>query len=335
MMDKIPPRRMIPETFVQLLYDYLDAQGVNAEQVLQHPWPVPQADGLGSFPVERWVELLARAAQHLNDPLLGLKLGQTITPRHLGVLGYVVQASENLAAVIRRLAQYQRLIYDVTPMVQRYRANHVELVWDKEHGMPGALVDETAITCLVQFYRSITRTALNPQLVQFLNPEPADVQPYVDYFGCPVLFDQAETIVRFGIEALVIPLKTADPAMAALMERQANQLLQQLPLEDDYVIQVRQAIARLLHDGEPDIKKVATLLHSTPRTIQRKLNALSTSFSHELEIVRRQMAETYLSDSRLSIAEIALLLGYSEHSAFSRRYKIWTGKTPLQRREQR
>lgn len=334
MMEKPLPRRMIPETFVQLLYDYLEARGVDAEQVLQHPWPVPQADGLGSFPIERWIDLLARAAAHLNDPLLGLKLGQTITPRHLGVLGYVIQASENLAAVIRRLEQYQRLIYDVTPMIQRYRANYVELVWDKDHGMPGALVDETAITCLVQFYRSLTRTPLNPLLVQFLNPAPQDLKPYEDYFGCPVLFDQSETVVRFGIEALVIPIKTADPSMAALMERQANQLLEQLPIEDDYVVQIRQAIARLLHDGEPDIKKVAALLHTTPRTIQRKLNGLSTSFSRELEIVRRQMAETYLSDSRLSIAEIALLLGYSEHSAFSRRYKIWTGMTPHQRREQ-
>ncbi len=333
-MDKPLPRRMIPETFVQLLYDYLEARGIDAEQVLQHPWPVPQADGLGGFPIERWVALLARAAAHLDDPLLSLKLGQTITPRHLGVLGYVIQASENLAAVIRRLEQYQRLIYDVTPMVQRYSADFVELVWDKDHGMPGALVDETAITCLIQFYRSVTRSTLNPQLVQFLNPQPDDIQPYLDYFGCPVLFEQTETIVRFGVEALVIPLKTADPNMAQLMDRQASQLLQQLPQEDDYVMQMRQSIARLLHDGEPDIKKVAVQLHTTPRTIQRKLNALDTSFSHELEIVRRQMAETYLCDSRLSIAEIALLLGYSEHSAFSRRYKIWTGLTPQQRREQ-
>jgi len=46
------------------------------------------------------------------------------------------------------------------------------------------------------------------------------------------------------------------------------------------------------------------------------------------------MAENYLRESRLSIADIAMLLGYSEHSAFSRSYKIWTGMTPQERREQ-
>ena len=326
---------MIPETFVQLLFEYLDTRGVNAEEVLAHPWPVPQANGLGGFPIEHWIELLAIAANHLKDPLLGLKLGQSITPRHVGVLAYVIQASENLAAVIERLEHYQRLIYDVTPMVQRYSADYVDLVWDKEHGMPGSLVDETAITALIHFYRSLTRTSLNPLLVQFLNPEPADIQPYLDYFGCPVLFSQDETIVRVALKELSIPLKTADPNMMALMEQQAEQLLQQLPREDALIEQVRRAIVGLLHDGEPDIKKVATILHTSSRTLQRRLSSTGSSFRKELEIVRRQMAENYLRESQLSIADIAMLLGYSEHSAFSRSYKIWTGITPQECREQK
>lgn len=334
-MSKPIHRRMIPETFVQLLFEYLDTRGVNAEEVLAHPWPVPQANGLGGFPIERWIELLAIAADHLKDPLLGLKLGQSITPRHVGVLAYVIQASENLAAVIERLEHYQRLIYDVTPMVQRYSADYVDLVWDKEHGMPGSLVDETAITALIHFYRSLTRTSLNPLLVQFLNPEPADIQPYLDYFGCPVLFSQDETIVRVALKELSIPLKTADPNMMALMEQQAEQLLQQLPREDALIEQVRRATAGLLHDGEPDIKKVAAILHTSSRTLQRRLSSTGSSFRKELEIVRRQMAENYLRESQLSIADIAMLLGYSEHSAFSRSYKIWTGITPQECREQK
>lgn len=334
-MSKPIHRRMIPETFVQLLFEYLDTRGVNAEEVLAHPWPVPQANGLGGFPIERWMELLAIAANHLKDPLLGLKLGQSITPRHVGVLAYVIQASENLAAVIERLEHYQRLIYDVTPMVQRYSADYVDLVWDKEHGMPGSLVDETAITALIHFYRSLTRTSLNPLLVQFLNPEPVDIQPYLEYFGCPVLFNQDETIVRVALQELSIPLKTADPNMMALMEQQAEQLLQQLPREDALIEKVRQATVRILHDGEPDIKKVAAILHTSSRTLQRRLSNTGSSFRNELEIVRRQMAENYLRESQLSIADIAMLLGYSEHSAFSRSYKIWTGITPQERREQK
>ena len=49
--------------------------------------------------------------------------------------------------------------------------------------------------------------------------------------------------------------------------------------------------------------------------------------------MRRQLAETYLRDVRLSIADVAQLLGYSEHSAFTRGFRQWTGASPQSWRE--
>ncbi|MCV4065300.1 helix-turn-helix domain-containing protein, partial [Pseudomonas aeruginosa] len=40
------------------------------------------------------------------------------------------------------------------------------------------------------------------------------------------------------------------------------------------------------------------------------------------------LAEPYLRDYRLQIVDIAMLLGYSEHSAFTRAFKEWGGHTP-------
>lgn len=332
-MGKPLHRRMLPESYAQLLFEYLDARGMDAEKVLGAPWPTPQAHGLGSFPIERWSLMLQRASTHLRDPLLGLHLGQTITPRHLGVLGYVILGCDNLAAALERLERYQRLIADYAVMSRRIGENYVDLVWGSEQESPGALVDETGITVLIQFSRGLARKAGGPIRVQFVNPQPEDVQPYLDYFGCPVLFDQPETLVRVGMDLLMQPLKSADPGLIAVMERQADQLLAQLPQEEEIIEQVRKATARLLHDGEPDMEAVASKLHSSSRTVQRRLKAAGSSFRQELAFVRRQMAETYLRDQRLSIADIALLLGYSEHSAFSRGYKEWTGKTPQESRE--
>ncbi len=42
----------------------------------------------------------------------------------------------------------------------------------------------------------------------------------------------------------------------------------------------------------------------------------------------KEMALDYLANKRLSTAEIAFLLGYSEVSAFQRAFKNWTGKNP-------
>ena len=45
------------------------------------------------------------------------------------------------------------------------------------------------------------------------------------------------------------------------------------------------------------------------------------------------MAQEYLRDPHLSLQEIALLLGYSEQSAFQRAFKQWLQQTPQQWRQ--
>lgn len=325
--------RRIPDAYVHLLFEYLDARGLASESVLGQSRPSISTPVQGGIPVDRWGEMLERAAEFLKDPLLGLHLGQTIAPRHLGVLGYVIMACPNLAAALHRLDQYQRLIFDVTPMTQRAGDGYVELVWGTEHGALHPLVDQNGITVLVQFCRSMTGVQTGPLRIVFPNPQPADLQPYLDYFGCEVVFGGSETVVRTSLETLALPLKGADPGLVALMEQQADQLLAQMPREQSVIEEVRKVIAHLLRNGEPDIEAVAAKLCCASRTLQRRLKSAGSGFREELNIVRRGLADAYLRDPGLQIVDIALLLGYSEHSAFSRAYKEWTGLPPQQMRE--
>lgn len=327
-MGKPLHRRMIPESFVHLLYDHLESRRLDAAHILQMPRPVAKPDSLGNFPIEQWMSLLDRAAMYLADPALGLKLGQTITPKHGGVLGYVLLASRNLQEALQRLDRYQRLVYDVIPMERRDGDGYVDLVWDDKHGRPGPLVDETAITALVQFCRNIADHRLTPRFVHFINPCPDSLQPYTDYYGCSVKFDQPETIVRIDHADLERPLRTADPTMIELMERHAESLLATLPHEDELIEQVRQTITSCLYEGEPNIDVVAARLERTPRTLQRALSVAGSSFREELNTIRKELALAYLRNAHLSILDIAMLLGYTEHSAFSRSFKQWTGISP-------
>jgi len=68
--------------------------------------------------------------------------------------------------------------------------------------------------------------------------------------------------------------------------------------------------------------------------LQRRLADSGMTWQHLLDRTREQLARQYLSDRALALAEIALLLGYSEQSAFTRSFKRWTGQTPLAFRTQ-
>jgi AraC-like DNA-binding protein len=71
----------------------------------------------------------------------------------------------------------------------------------------------------------------------------------------------------------------------------------------------------------------------TCRTLQRRLAERHLTWRGLLDRTREQLARHYLSDESLTLAEIALLLGFSEHSAFSRAYRQWTGTTPEKTRK--
>jgi AraC-like DNA-binding protein len=55
-----------------------------------------------------------------------------------------------------------------------------------------------------------------------------------------------------------------------------------------------------------------------------------TTFQQLLDDTRRHLAEAHLLDGHLDLAEISLLLGYSEQSAFTRAFRAWTGLPPAQ-----
>ncbi|MEL7049043.1 MAG: helix-turn-helix domain-containing protein, partial [Pseudomonadota bacterium] len=47
-----------------------------------------------------------------------------------------------------------------------------------------------------------------------------------------------------------------------------------------------------------------------------------------IEDIREQRAREFLSDLRIDVNSIALLLGYSDDRAFRRAFLRWTGQTP-------
>ncbi len=325
-------RGVVPLSYVALLYDYLDAQGVDAPALLAGPRPDTEADKLARFPVASWKCLLERAAKYLQNPQLGLVLGQQVDTRLFGVLGYVLMACQDLGAALERLQQYHQLVYDVNPLRVAQQGDTLVLSWGVERGRPGALVDEFAIAALVQFARDITGQRLVLTEVSFVNPRPENIEAYQDYFAAPLSFSQAETRVGFPLATLHTPLRRPDSALLELLETQLKQQLQSLEHEPEWLTELRHRIAHGCAEGGADIEQLAAELAMSGRTLRRRLAEQGFTFKSLLDDTRFALAKQYLDDPRLQLAEIALLLGYSAQSAFNRSFSRWAGKTPRQYR---
>lgn len=327
----------IPIAFVRMLSDFLQSRNQSIKDFLADysDENLSLDDHQSRLPVQQWQSCLDKVSSKLQDPLLGLHLGQTITAQHLGVLGYVLLSCPQLGAALERMERYQRLLYDLNPMQQHITDQHIKLQWGTDYGRPGALVDETAVTAMVQFARDITGREIPVQSVCFVNERPDDTSAYENYFGGTVQFAQSQTEIVFDIEWLSQPLRQPDAGLLSMLESQAEGLLLKLPDSKSTLAQaVRREIMRQVPEGKGNIADIAQALHYSPRTLHRRLLEEGLQFRAMRESALTQLANRYLQDKGLSIAETAQLLGYSEQSAFTRAYKAWTGLTPRQYRQQ-
>jgi AraC-like DNA-binding protein len=332
-MSKPLHQYAVPEAFTLLLFEYLDARGHDPVAILDMPRPSKGPDQDRRVDVRRWEQMLIRAGTHLEDRLIGLHLGAMVNARHLGLVGHLLWSCENFGVVLHRLERYQRLIFDAIPMARREGREAIEMAWDISEFRTGPLVGETGFAVMVQFCRSVMQGAADPLSIDFAHPPPPDVRPFEEFFRCPVRFNCPEPIIRVGHDLLRRPLKRADPALEHVLEQHAERLLERLPKEEEIVTSVRKFMADHLREGEPDISSISQAFRCSARTLQRRLKDAGTSFRQELNLVRNALAQSYLRDPALQVTDVAMLLGYSEHSAFTRAFRKHCGMTPQQLRD--
>ncbi|MEC7119549.1 MAG: AraC family transcriptional regulator ligand-binding domain-containing protein [Pseudomonadota bacterium] len=320
----------VPSSLVGVVIDYCQHQCL----------PLPKHTALYQrqerLYLQEWRDLLAELAQHDPQPALGLAIASYARPKHVGVLAYLSLACSTLGEALQQFQRYYRLAYDGSvPTLAASDTRTLTVSWAFEAGRPGQLVDEFAIGLFYQLIKHMVSPQAVPlQHVSFINPTPRYRAPYERFFGCPVSFEDSLTRVSFDMSLLALPLAQPDQALQRILDAQAQALLAALPSKDIFDQEFQQAVVQAIQYGEVKLAEIAERLNLSVRALQRRLSNRGTHYQTELDRIRLTLANQYLQDPCLGLADIALLLGYSEQSAFQRAYRQWTGLTPQKMRLQ-
>lgn len=292
-------------------------------------------DPEASVPMQQVVSLIDHAVQATGDDNLGLHLAQHAQSGSFDVHLYAMISSATLGDAFQCLCRYQRLIHDSTEVRLDIEDDRATL----RHRMPGGLAAprhsaEFLLTAWVRGGRMATGTAWAPTEVRFAHHEPSGSDEHRRFFDAPVRFMTGENALVVPASLLELPCTRADPALFAMLDRYAADRLERAPRSAAIADRARTALAAALRHGEPSAAHVARRLKMSVRTLNRALVAEGTSYRRVLEQLRRELALRHLADVRLSVTEIAFLLGFSELSAFHRAFRRWTGQTPSQFRAQ-
>ncbi|MFO7705224.1 MAG: AraC family transcriptional regulator ligand-binding domain-containing protein [Halopseudomonas sp.] len=318
-------------SWVQLLTDWLDQEGLPAPELRNLLDSRGPAD---IVPLPVWQAMLQRAVSLRPAlPAPGLAIGALIQPRHVGVLGYLILASTTLGQALQAYQRYESLFYGLNVMQVQPCGDWIRVQWPAD-ASTGALADTVAIAAMLTFLRRLVALPPVPAAVYFAfaRPSPADCLAYEAFFGCAVHFAAKVTAVELPIADLHQGLPHSDAAVLGLLDQQAQAMLLALPDGDHFDRALQQAMVRLMSEGELGLPRVAAELHVSVRTLQRRLEQRQSSWRALLDRTREQLAGHYLRDPALTLGDIALLLGFSEQSAFNRAFHRWTGTTPARAR---
>lgn len=287
--------------------------------------PGPTALGL-------WHALRQRCA----DPALQLAAPSTLPFGAYRVIDYLVAAAATVGEGIGHFVRFFGLIADAIDLNVDQDRDGYCLCLSLANGapVPPVYVDYV-FAALVSRIRMRIKPDLRVRQVQFRQPEPPARAPYAELFGAPVFFGADADQLFFSAAEWHAPTAGADAALAQVLEEHARILAQQLqPAPSSFGTEVQQAIAAAPAAGG-SAAKVAKALHISVRTLQRKLVETGATFREVSDLVRGQLAEGYLADPQVSIAEVALLLGFSDQSSFNRAFRRWTGQSPGRWRQRR
>jgi AraC-like DNA-binding protein len=274
--------------------------------------------------------VLEQAISLTGNANLGLTAGElTREVRVPDALHYALNSCTTLGDQFRLACRYVGFVNANAELVLEVRDRVTRIT----HALNGGTaltrrhLAERALAAFTLLGRRHAGPSFGPREVWFAHPIPEDTSEHERIFRAPLRFEAPIDALVLDSSLLDVRVREADPALQRVLEDYLERALPE-PEPEDLLAMVRTRIREATRGRLPGIDAVADALAMSPRTLQRKLSAEGTSFQELATEVRQDLARQHLIDSRLSISEIAFLLGFSDVSTFHRAFKRWTQQTP-------
>ncbi len=268
-----------------------------------------------------------RAAYLSGDSAFGLKAAEAAYPGMYHSLSIMLCASQSLGELFYKWMRYRRIIDTQSINTLEESKDHLKLGWAPVTNYESDVGAEAMMACLIKLCRWSVGELFAPIRLTMQRGAAGDSDKFCEYFKVPVEFDAEENAMYFSNNDLARPLLTADSVVHAKNEEITIDYLSRV-LGGDTINGVYSRILSGIYQRKVSINLIAEEMNLSPRTLQRKLSLINTSYEALFDEVRREMALQHLSRQHLSVKEISHLLGFSSASNFGRAFQRWVGVSP-------
>lgn len=318
--------------FVEAALGGLRDKGFDADEMLEQIGLSPNLLHLPHARVssDAYTMLLRLVAQVLDDEFFGqdsrrMKVGSFAMMCHA-----VVQCRTLERALKRALRFFALALDDLCGTLSCDQDGMVRLTLkDAEGAPPRVFAHETFLMFVHRLACWLVNRRIPIQWAAFRYAQPPQAaNEYPLMFTSDLRFGHEHTAVAFEAKYLALPVVRTAQSLKEFLTVAPENLLVQYKDSNSLAAQIQRRLRDQPPAEWPGFDQIADDMRTSASTLRRRMEAEGQSYQAIKDHLRRDMAITLLSDSTMSVMDIAAELGFAETSAFHRAFKKWTGANP-------
>lgn len=280
------------------------------------------------------IQALESAAAQTDTPDFGRRLGRRQGIEILGAVGVAARTAGTVAQALdtceHYLAAYSPAIsVSLSPMPDlRFCFFEFRVLLARPPAHPQVI--ELSLGVMLRVLRFLLGSTYAPTLVHVPHDPLGPREDYRRYFSGPTSFGARRAGFTIASDHLNRQLVRDEVAHRAMLEYLDSVIDRHDP---GMITPVRELVRQLLPTGAACQPVIARQFRLHPKALQRRLAAEGTTFAALVDDVRRDMAQRYLRDTRMTLSHLARELGYAEQSVLTRSCQRWFGSSPSILRE--
>lgn len=286
------------------------------------------ADADATLSMHSLARLMKAAMDATGRQDLGLRIAARAGISRLGLLWQRLSAEPDIRGVLATLMRFAPINTRAAAMRMTSDDSEVrlEMAINDLFASVATPYEEAMVTVTVLTLRQLMGEAWRPAAIEFAHHPSAPIEAYRRIFGMKPRFNQLRSaiVIRTADLSCRLPGTSGEDRQALDSATRAAATRLGLNVED----QTRALIRANLSRPDLSVEFVASVLGLSSRTLNRRLLARGVSFAGLLRDTRYATARHLLAEAETSLGEIATALGYTDQSAFSRAFRLWSGTSP-------
>lgn len=318
-------RKTIAPVFVEDAVEALRHRGIDAGPILLSVGLPAQV--VSPVSARQYGRMWLAMAEAADDEFFGLG-ARPMRPGSFALLCYAVLHAGTLERALRRALRFLRIVLDDPGGDLELREGLATIVLTDRNGPRSAFAYRTFWLILHGIACWLVGRQLPLRQVDFASPPPERENDHRMFFGAPVRFNQPNSLITFDASLLSLPIVRSEQQLRHFLRDAPANILIRYRHEVGRTALIRAQLRASPVSEWPDFDTMAHRMKLSPASLRRSLRAEGQSYQVIKDELRAAIARSLLRESSLTVAEIAVEVGFAEPSAFYRAFRSWTGMSP-------